>query len=66
MLRKARRLLGELPDRDLRHRLEQAASDYQALLANDEVDEPEIDNAEDTLLELMEQAEDLIADEQET
>lgn len=58
ILRKARNLAAELAESPLRERLVQATEAYEAALRGDE--EAEVDRAEDTLLELLESAQETL------
>ena len=61
MIRKARKLSADLPEGDLRRRLEAAADAYEALLAKASAEPAEVDRLEDELLERLDETEEALA-----
>jgi molecular chaperone DnaK len=59
IIRKGRKLCGELPEGELHRRLAEAADAYEAALAAEAADPATVDGLEDELLELIEEAEEL-------
>jgi len=65
VIRKARRLAGLVDEAGLGEQLLELASDYATALGDDSLSAEEIDGLEDRLVDLIEEAEELVEDEQE-